>query len=292
MGLLSSLLGRKPSPAYREAVAHRDTSSHRETTPHREAVSRRKAVANVLILVDLSSSMGAEALNYLSDKGLRCVLDILRKHSLSTDIVYRVAVFGFSSRTQEIIPFEDAIALANRTSLPRLEMGSVTCMEEALWECFARIDQLKSQQDASRTPRAGSLLVAITDGRPTDDMGHPKALSPELATEIRHRNETRQTNTFAIGMGQVDDETLLQIGPNVSEEWVDGQRYETPRAVRYLDADYHGSECWEAVCSLIGQASSSSTGKPFVVDAESQAEHLPDYAEVIVLDSSRFRVVK
>ena len=303
MGFISSLFGKKHPKNHLETGAREKTgidagaapsagTAPDAATPRPAAPSRKKPVANVLMLMDLSASIGQEALDHVSDEGLRCIFETLRRHSLSTETTYATALFGFSERTEEIIPFDDAAVHAQRKNLPHLTTQSVTCMEDALWEAFARIDQLKAKQDAAHTQRAGSVVVTATDGRPTDALGHPTTLSPELVEEIRRRNETRQTSTFVIGMGDVDDATLLQIGPNLQERWVDGQCYEMPRAVRYLGDDYRSKQCWEAVCSLIGQASSSSTGKPFVVDAEKDAAHLPDYADIIMLDSTRFRVVR
>ena len=284
-GLRESLFGRRRE---RAACSPALASASGSATP---AKHPRRWVANVLCLIDVSWSVGQEALDHVFDQGLPCVLERLRQASGENDIVYQVSVLSFGSETREIIPFGDARTLALSPE-QRLECSGVTMMEQALWEAFARIDEQKARQDERREPRAGSRIIVVTDGRNTDENGHPKALSPELVNEIRERNETRSTSTFVIGMGEADDETLLQLGPVLRETLEGGQRVEAPRAVRYVGDDYRSRQCWEAVCSLIGQASSSSTGKPFVVDSVEAAADLPDYAEVIELDRSAFRVVR
>ncbi len=251
-----------------------------------------KPVSNVLMLVDLSYSVGQEALDHVSERGLRCIVDTLRRQTQSNEIIYNFCLLGFSAFTREIIAFTPAHELAARNEWPQLSCESVTCMEDALWEAFARIDAEKAAQDAARTPRAGSLVLVVTDGRPTDDQGGAKPLSALLVEEIRRRNESRETTTFVVGMGDVDDETLRQVGPALAEQVPGAGSFKVARAVRYTADDYQSSQCWEAVCSLVGRASSSSTGTPFVASSDEEAARLPDCADVLMLDPSKFRVVR
>ena len=268
------------------------TSAHARLDGVAAQARPSKPVSNVLMLVDVSYTLGQEALDHVSGEGLRCILNTLRAQSQSTEILYTFALFAFSDTTEEVLGFAPAHELAARASLPTLECRSVTCMEDALWEAFARIDAEKAAQDAARTPRAGSLVLMVTDGRPTDETGSLKPLSALLVDEIRERNETRSTSTFVIGMGDVDDATLRQVGPPAIEKLPDGTCFESPRAVRYTGDDYRSRQCWEAVCSLVGRASSSSTGTPFVVGSEEEASRLPSYADALVFDATKFRVVR
>lgn len=249
----------------------------------------KRSEFNVLALIDSSSSVGQDALDYVLEKGLPCTFEKLRGASHEADAVYNVSVCAFANAVTEVLPFTNVCDLQWGSAARTMRSGGVTCMEDAVWEAFARIDRQKARQDAKRIPRAGSLVIVVTDGRPTDSQGHRRTLSAELVEEIAVRNQTRSTSTFVIGMGKVDDATLLELGP-VTKETVRGEAVEAARAVRYVGGSYQDEQCWSAVCSLIGQASSSSSEDVFMVD-EATAARLPDLDEVFVPDAG-FAVVK
>lgn len=245
---------------------------------------------NVIVLADCSGSVEQSALDYVFQTGLPITFEKLRSSARDAGITYKVCVLTFSSEVKEILPFSDISSIAWDSSSQQVVSGGVTCMEDAMWEAFARIDAQKAKQDARKVPRSGSMVIVVTDGRPTDECGVRKPLSAELVAEIKERNSTRATSTFVIGMGSVDDETLLQLGPVTCETLEGGQLVEAARAVRYVGGDYQDTQCWGAVCSLIGKASSSSTEDVYMVDEETAAR-LPELDSVFVPDAG-FAVVK
>ncbi len=111
----------------------------------------------------------------------------------------------------------DVRAFDERRLPDDLAASGVTMMEKALWRALAEIDKAKARQDRERIARAGSLIVVVTDGCPTDEGGARKDLSPYLVRELADRNRTRSCETFAIGLGEVDDDVLRQVGPATSQ---------------------------------------------------------------------------
>lgn len=254
------------------------------------AYAPKKSEFNLETLIDSSGSVDQAALDYVFSTGLPCMFDKLKSTSRDSDVVYNVELASFSSDFCEVLPFSNVSEIDWDPAEHRVESGGVTCMEDAMWEAFARIDRQKARQDAQRIPRSGSMIVVVTDGRPTDKEGYRCELSPELVEEIKTRNANRSTTTFVIGMGEVDDTTLLQLGPVTTETLEGGQTVEAAHAVRYVGGNYQDKHCWSAVCSLIGKASSSSSEDVFMVD-ESTAASLPNIDSVFVPDAG-FAVVK
>ena len=268
-GSSGSVVGRTPAP--------RQPSYGRS--------SKGRFMANVLYLQDTSSSVGQDALDVVFPSGVQTIAKELRT-SLPAEFDAMLCAMSFATETETVLPFSQVSNLNDRLDLPKVEARGVTNMEDALWEAFFTIDNLKKEQDDAHIPRAGSLLVIATDGKPTDGNGTLSNLSPELVDEIAERNRTRRTNTLAIGIGQVDDETLLQLGPADTS-----QGTPIPRAVRYL-GEASDAECWKAICKLVGQASSSATGKPVLAYQGADADWLGDLdADIIELDPSQYRLV-
>lgn len=250
----------------------------------------KKSEFNLETLIDSSGSVDQAALDYVFSTGLPCMFDKLKSASRDSDVIYNVELASFSSDFCEVLPFSNVSEIDWNPAEHRVESGGVTCMEDAMWEAFARIDRQKAHQDTQRIPRSGSMIVVVTDGRPTDREGYRSELSPELVEEIKARNINRSTTTFVIGMGEVEDATLLQLGPVTRETLEGGQTIEAAHAVRYVGGNYQDKHCWSAVCSLIGKASSSSSEDAFMVDS-STAASLPDIDSVFVPDAG-FAVVK
>lgn len=250
----------------------------------------KKSEFNLETLIDSSGSVDQAALDYVFSTGLPCMFDKLKSASRDSDVIYNVELASFSSDFCEVLPFSNVSEIDWNPAEHRVESGGVTCMEDAMWEAFARIDRQKAHQDTQRIPRSGSMIVVVTDGRPTDREGYRSELSPELVEEIKARNINRSTTTFVIGMGEVEDATLLQLGPVTREMLEGGQTIEAAHAVRYVGGNYQDKHCWSAVCSLIGKASSSSSEDMFMVDS-STAASLPDIDSVFVPDAG-FAVVK
>lgn len=243
---------------------------------------------NVTILVDRSSSMPAEALRYVFGPGLASVLSTLERAGRKNGYRYNVRVAAFSTRCEEVVPFcglDEA-----RRALRRCSIGprGVTCLEGALRDAFDATDALKSRQDACGIPRVGSLVIIVTDGRPTDEEGALASLSDAMAAEIVRRNETRKTTTFAIGFGRVQDDVLRALGP-ATRSFVDGEYREMPRAIRYRDETYEDTACWQAVCDIMGTASSSRGGTPVLVYRDDDAFPGDDVVEI---DETRYAIVR
>ena len=92
----------------------------------------------------------------------------------------------------------DVRAFDERRLPDDLAASGVTMMEKALWRALAEIDKAKARQDRERIARAGSLIVVVTDGCPTDEGGARKDLAVScaragrsqphaLVRDLRHR---------------------------------------------------------------------------------------------------------
>lgn len=246
--------------------------------------------SNVLMAVDTSCSVGQEQVDFVARKGVPAVAESLRRASVRNGIAYNLGVMTFATEVKMVLPLTDVRSLGDDLGMSHLEATGVTCMEKALWKAFDEIDRAKAVQDRqSGVARAGSLLVIVTDGRPTDDNGYEKALSDYVVREIARRNETRSCETFAIGMGGANDAVLAQLGPATEGKAGDGTRVTMPHAVRYL-GDQDSLECWQTVYKLIGDASSSMTGKRAIAYTDDQSAWTRS-VDTVRVDASKFRIV-
>ena len=82
---------------------------------------------------------------------------------------------------------------------------------------------------------------------------------------------------------------LRQVGPATSQVTRDGESVEIPHAVCYL-GDQRNIECWRTVYQLIGEASSSMTGKRAVAYTDDQSAWT-QHVDTIRVDPSRVRIV-
>ncbi len=294
--------------------------------------SPRAYESNTIVLIDTSYSVGQEMVDFAVRKGLPAIAGSMLSASTRNGIVYNLGVMTFASDVREVVPMTDVRAFDERRLPDDLAASGVTMMEKALWRALAEIDKAKARQDRERIARAGSLIVVVTDGCPTDEDGARKDLSPYLVRELEidkakarqdreriaragslivvvtdgcptdedgarkdlspylvrelaDRNRTRSCETFAIGLGEVDDDVLRQVGPATSQVTRDGESVEIPHAVCYL-GDQRNIECWRTVYQLIGEASSSMTGKRAVAYTDDQSAWT-QHVDTIRVDDQR-----
>lgn len=264
-------------------------SSSPSRSPRVAIASPRAYESNIIVLIDTSYSVGQEMVDFAVRKGLPAIAGSMLSASTRNGIVYNLGVMTFASDVREVVPMTDVRAFDERRLPDDLAASGVTMMEKALWRALAEIDKAKARQDRERIARAGSLIVVVTDGCPTDEDGARKDLSPYLVRELADRNRTRSCETFAIGMGEVDDDVLRQVGPATSQVTRDGESVEIPHAVCYL-GDQRNIECWRTVYQLIGEASSSMTGKRAVAYTDDQSAWT-QHVDTIRVDPSRVRIV-
>lgn len=246
--------------------------------------------ANVTLLFDASKSMPQSALDYVFSEGLQAIFSALSATQASAGYRYNLRIAAFSSGVKEILPFtslEEAKKLCYRAP----QAAGVTMLEEAMRDVFDKTDELKREQDGAypRRPRVGSLVVVVTDGRPTDCHGNRQPLSRALVREIAERNETRKTTTFAIGMGNAHDDILKELGPT-SFLFEQGSYREVPHAIRYKGETYDDVACWRTACDIIGSASSSRSGSPSIVYRGSIDPVACE--DVVEIDPERYAIVR
>lgn len=266
-------------------------------SPKMAADARRGAPArgpvyesNTMVVLDTSSSVGQDMVDFAVEKGLPAIVESMRSASTRNGIVYNLGIMTFASDVKLVVPLTDVRALDLEYALPKLEARGVTLMEDAMWQALGEIDKAKARQDRDdRVARAGSLVVVVTDGCPTDEDGCLKGLSSYLVRELADRNRTRSCETFAIGMGEVDDATLSQLGPKTVQKTMSGAQVEAAHAVCYL-GDQNGVDCWRTVYQLIGEASSSMTGKRAIAYSGDQSEWTRNI-DPIRVDPGKFRIV-
>lgn len=247
--------------------------------------------ANVTLLFDASKSMPQSALDYVFSEGLQTIFSDLSAMQASAGYRYNVRIVTFSSGVKEIIPFTSLEEARKSALYCAPQAAGVTMIEDALRDAFAKTDDLKRLQDSAfpRRPRVGSLVVVVTDGRPTDHLGNLQPLSRALVREIAERNETRKTTTFVIGMGDADDDILKELGPT-SFSFEQGSYREVPHAIRYRGESYDDIACWRAACDIIGSASSSRSGAPSIVYRGSADPFACE--DVVEIDPERYAIVR
>ena len=266
--------------------------SQKTSTPRASAISRGPVtyVSNTIALIDTSYSVGQEMVDFAVNKGLPAIVESMRNASTRNGIVYNLGVMTFSSSVETVVPLMDVHELELGKYVGGLQAGGVTMMEDAMWQALGAIDKAKADQDRDGSiARAGSLIVVVTDGCPTDSDGCLSKLSSYLVRELADRNRTRSCETFAIGMGDVDDATLSQLGPKTLQKTQNGASVETAHAVCYL-GDQSDIACWRTVYQLIGEASSSMTGKRAIAYTHDQSEWTRN-VDAIRVDPSKFRIV-
>lgn len=247
-------------------------------------------VVNVTILIDRSKSMPAEALDYMMTNGVWSVVATLREASRKNGYRYLIRLVTFSSSVNELMPFTDVTELNYQQKFDVPAPSGVTCTEKALREAFDEIDRIKSKQDRTGIPRAGSMLVLITDGRPTNENGKVTPLAPAMQAEIASRNQSRKTTMVAFGFGKVDQQTLKLLAPPSQLTTAHGATHEAPHALLYKDPSYQDISCWQALSKLIGTASSSSSGEiMFAYDTDTLPFGVED---VIDVDPAVYTIVK
>lgn len=213
---------------------------------------------NILVLFDVSGSMRATDVLYFRSEGVAQIIATLRRSQRENGIRYNLCIIAFSTDCEIVLPFTPIDDLPDNVSLGSLAPSGVTCTEKALQAAFDEIDAIKRRQDASpSTPRLGSILVTITDGRPTDENGREKALSREMAAEISRRAQTRKTSTVAFGFGDVNPATLKELAPSTLITYESGKVVESPHAVVCPEATGKSAEQFEILVKLVAQASSS-----------------------------------
>ena len=173
-------------------------------TPHTAGSRPHSYVSNTIALIDTSYSVGQDMVDFAVSKGIPAIAESMRKASTRNGIQYNLGIMTFATEVKTVVPLTDVRDLDVKKSLPKLTASGVTMMEDAMWKALAEIDRAKAQQDKEGIARAGSLIICVTDGYPTDSEGDRKDLSNYLVRELASRNRTRSCETFAIGMGKVD----------------------------------------------------------------------------------------
>ncbi len=203
----------------------------------------RGSEANILVLVDASGSVGQGAVDFALGKGLPAMARSLIAASARSDIAYSVGAMAFAAHVREILPMMDVRAFDPRRLPCDLRASGATLMEKALWRALEEIDAAKARQVGAGIACAGSFIVTVTDGRPTDERGALRKLSLHVARELADRNRTGSCGTFAIGVGRSETTVLRQLAPVAS------------RVVR--PAGGLSVDCWRAACRFIIAASFS-----------------------------------
>lgn len=260
-------------------------------TSSSSSATKHVIVKNVVVAVDVSSSIPQSMLDFVRKEGIPAIVKSMCGASRREHVVYNFCLITFGSEVKVAISPTDVTKIDPARDIPHLESRGVTLMEDAMWKAFAEIDRLKAEQDKTPgTARRGSLLVCVTDGCPTDEHGSRKELSNYLVREIKRRSSSRSCETFAIGLGSVDDDTLRKIGPATSYEGKDGKKYTAAHAVRY-EGSADDSKCWSSIYKLVGEASSSAAGKRVVAYTDDQSAWMRQ-VETIRVDPSEFRIIQ
>lgn len=259
-------------------------------TPRTAGSRPHSYVSNTIALIDTSYSVGQDMVDFAVSKGIPAIAESMRKASTRNGIQYNLGIMTFATEVKTVVPLTDVRDLDVKKSLPKLTASGVTKMEDAMWKALAEIDRAKAQQDKEGIARAGSLIICVTDGYPTDSEGDRKDLSNYLVRELASRNRTRSCETFAIGMGKVDDAVLGKIGPSTQQKGKDGARVNVAHAVCYL-GDTNDLACWQTVYKLIGEASSSMTGKRAIAYSDDQSAWTRQ-VDTIRVNPEQFRIVQ
>ena len=190
----------------------------RVMTPLEALVARAKRggkpVVNINLAIDTSSSMGDEAVRYLTGEGLRRVFGRIAANGRELHAQPIVRTTVFSGNVRQVVPWmlvEDAIDFVGEGAVERA--GGCTRLDLAIENAISSIAQIKEVERRGKVPRNGSVSMVLTDGWITDDGGNSCAFPSELEQQIGELSASRAVSSIAIGIGGSDRDLLRKIAP-------------------------------------------------------------------------------
>lgn len=173
-----------------------------------------KPVININIAIDVSSSMGDEAVQYLMGEGLRRVFGRIAANGRELHAQPIVRVTVFSGNVRQAVPWmlvEDAIDFVGKGLIE--QASGCTRLDLAIENAISSIAQIKEIEGRNKVPRNGSVSMVLTDGLITDDSGNFCAFPSELEQRIGELSASRAVSSIAIGIGGSDRDLLRKIAP-------------------------------------------------------------------------------
>ena len=198
-------------------VDERDVATH-VLMPLEALVARAKKagkpVININLAIDVSSSMGDEAVQYLMGEGLRRVFGRIAANGRELHAQPIVRVTVFSGNVRQAVPWmlvEDAIDFVGKGLVE--QASGCTRLDLAIENAISSIAQIKEIEGRDKVPRNGSVSMVLTDGMITDDGGNSCAFPSELEQRIGELSASRAVSSIAIGIGGSDRDLLRKIAP-------------------------------------------------------------------------------
>lgn len=190
----------------------------RVLTPLEVLVARAKRVGkpviNINLAIDVSGSMGDEAVQYLMGEGLRRVFGRIADNGRELHAQPIVRVTVFSGNVRQVVPWllvEEAIDFVEE--VPVEKASGCTRLDLAIENAISSITQIKEAEEQGKVPRNGSVSMVLTDGWITDDRGNSCTFPGELERRIGELSASRSVSSIAIGIGGSDRDLLRKIAP-------------------------------------------------------------------------------
>ncbi|ONH33722.1 hypothetical protein BL254_19170 [Protofrankia sp. BMG5.30] len=177
----------------------------------------------VVLCMDTSYSMRGEAIDRLNDALAGWARSMQAGEKMARTTEFALITFGAGGvrkwrGSESFDPRSDRTPFVPAHSFqpPKLIADGVTPLVEAVRLSISVIEARKRQLARDRVTWKRPLVWLVTDGRPTDDQGHPSSDWRPLAGEIRGLEANQKLALFAIGIPPIDDQgqaTLRELAP-------------------------------------------------------------------------------
>lgn len=172
-----------------------------------------------MLLLDTSSSMDQPDLepprpiDQLNEALRRWSVEIRKDAALRHTAEIAVITFGNGGVRVLELGADGPFRPAALFEPPVLEAGGVTPMIEAMSQAIALIEGRKRELDATGIPRTRPLMLLLTDGYPTNDVGELDESWPSLASELASLTKAKKLLLAAFGTADANFKVLNELAP-------------------------------------------------------------------------------
>jgi uncharacterized protein YegL len=173
------------------------------------------------LVLDISSSMSGKPIKLLNEALAGMAEDLRQDANLSAIAEVAIVTFGNAGvtawrGTQRVPPGTSPFVPASRFEAPPLSAGGVTPMVAAVERAIACVAEEKAALKRRHLQYFQPLVWLVSDGCPTDHLGHPTDDWRHLPGVISKAEDERKFVFFSVSAGDIDaagDRVLQEIAP-------------------------------------------------------------------------------
>jgi uncharacterized protein YegL len=174
------------------------------------------------LVLDISSSMSGKPIRLLNEALASMAEDLRQDVHLSAIAEVAIITFGNAGVTawrgkERVPPGTSPFMPARRFEAPPLSAGGVTPMVAAVERAIDCVAEEKAALKRRHLQYFQPLVWLVSDGCPTDHLGHPADDWRHLPGVIRKATDERKFVFFTVSAGDIDatgDRVLQEIAPD------------------------------------------------------------------------------